>query len=95
MTSKTVTERKKPREMTGFVVSDKMDKTITVESYRMEKHPKYGKFVKKSSTFKVHSPKNEAKVGDKVLIFETRPMSKTKSWALKEIIEKAVKGNEQ
>lgn len=76
-------------EVTGEVVSNKMDKTISVLIYRMIRHKKYGKFVKKTSVFKAHDEKNEAKIGDIVKIRETRPLSKTKRWALAEIVEAA------
>lgn len=76
-------------EVTGEVVSNKMDKTIAVLIYRMIRHKKYGKFVKKTSVFKAHDEKNEAKIGDIVKIRETRPLSKTKRWALAEIVEAA------
>ena len=74
-------------EVTGLVVSDKMDKTISVQVSRRVKHAKYGKYVKKSSVFKAHDEKNVAKEGDIVRIHETRPLSKTKRWALAEVIE--------
>ena len=71
----------------GIVSSDKMDKTITVK-YK-EKHPIYGKFVNKTKKYHAHDEKNEAQVGDRVLLMETRPLSKTKRWRLVEILEKA------
>ena len=76
-------------EVVGEVVSDKMDKTISVLIYRMVKHPKYGKYVKKTSVFKAHDEKNQAKAGDIVKIRETRPLSKTKRWTLAEVVETA------
>lgn len=78
-------------EVVGEVVSNKMDKTIAVLIYRMIKHKKYGKYIKKTSVFKAHDEKNVAKIGDIVKIYETRPMSKTKRWALSEVVE-TVKG---
>jgi small subunit ribosomal protein S17 len=66
-----------------------MDKTIVVAVERKVKHPKYGKFVKKTTTFMVHDDKNECGSGDTVKIMETRPMSKNKRWRLVEILEKA------
>lgn len=78
-------------EVIGEVVSDKMDKTITVVTYRMVRHDKYGKYIKKTTVMKAHDEKNTAKVGDKVKIYESRPLSKTKRWILAEIIE-TVKG---
>lgn len=74
-------------EVLGEVVSDKMDKTISVLIYRTVKHSKYGKYIKKTSIFKAHDEKNEAKIGDMVRIHETRPLSKTKRWALSEIVD--------
>ena len=76
-------------EVVGEVISDKMDKTISVLIYRMVKHPKYGKYVKKTSVFKAHDEKNQAKAGDIVKIRETRPLSKTKRWTLAEVVETA------
>jgi small subunit ribosomal protein S17 len=81
--------RKLRKEKIGFVVSNKMEKTIVVEVERRIKHPKYGKFVKKSSRFMAQDDKNECGEGDKVRIAETRPLSKNKCWRLVEIIEKA------
>lgn len=83
--------RGRRNEVVGEVVSNKMDKTISVLIYRMVKHKKYGKFVKKTSVFKAHDEKNVAKIGDIVRIYETRPLSKTKRWALSEVVE-TVKG---
>ncbi len=73
---------------TGEVVSDKMDKTISVLIYRIVKHKKYGKYIRRSSVFKAHDEKNLAKEGDKVTISESRPLSKTKRWNLMEVIQK-------
>lgn len=73
----------------GIVSSDKMDKTITVTVKYKEKHPIYGKFVNKTKKYHAHDEKNECQIGDKVLLMETRPLSKTKRWRLVEIIEKA------
>ncbi|MBE0647495.1 MAG: 30S ribosomal protein S17 [Bacteroidales bacterium] len=80
--------RKLRKEKTGVVVSNGMDKSIVVEVERKVKHPKYGKFVKKSSRFMAHDETNECQAGDKVRIAETRPLSKNKCWRLIEIIEK-------
>jgi len=77
------------RTLTGKVVSDKMDKTITVLIERRVKHPIYGKYVSKSSKLKAHDESNECKIGDVVTIAESRPLSKTKSWALVKIEERA------
>jgi small subunit ribosomal protein S17 len=72
----------------GIVTSNKMDKTITVAVERKVKHPIYGKFVKKTTSFHAHDDKNECSIGDTVRIMETRPLSKTKRWRLAEVIEK-------
>ena len=79
----------KTRTVTGRVVSDKMDKTITVLVERKEKHPIYGKYVKRSTKLHAHDEKNECGVNDIVVIEETRPLSKTKRWKLQSIAEKA------
>lgn len=83
-------ERNNRRELVGTVVSDKMDKTITVLVETYKKHTLYGKRVKQSSKFKAHDENNAAKIGDKVRIMETRPLSKDKRFRLVEIVEKAV-----
>lgn len=77
------------KERVGQVVSNKMEKSITVAVQRKEKHPMYGKFVNKTSKFMAHDEKNECGIGDTVRILETRPLSKNKRWRLVEIIEKA------
>ena len=82
-------ERNTRKEIIGKVVSNKMDKTITVSVERKVKHPKYGKFVKKTSKFKAHDEKNECNVNDIVRVMETRPLSKDKRWRLVEIVERA------
>ena len=82
-------ERNLRKERTGTVVSDKMDKSITVRVDRKVKHPVYGKFQKKSTKFMAHDEKNECGIGDTVKIMETRPLSKLKIWRLIEILEKA------
>jgi len=74
---------------TGKVISNKMQKTITVQVERKVKHPVYGKYVKRSKKFLAHDEKNDCGVGDKVKITETRPLSKKKRWRLVEIIDKA------
>jgi small subunit ribosomal protein S17 len=73
----------------GYVVSDKMDKTVVVEVEDRVKHPLYGKVLRRSSKVKAHDEANTAGVGDLVLIMETRPLSATKRWRLVEILEKA------
>ncbi|PQJ10315.1 30S ribosomal protein S17 [Flavipsychrobacter stenotrophus] len=82
-------ERKSRKTRIGVVSSDKMEKTITITVERKVKHPLYGKFLKKSSSFHAHDESNSAGIGDVVRIMETRPLSKTKRWRLVEIIEKA------
>jgi len=82
-------ERNLRKERIGLVVSSKMDKSVVVAVETQEKHPIYGKFVKKTTKFVAHDEKNECGVGDKVLIMETRPLSKTKNWRVVEIVEKA------
>ncbi|KYG75349.1 MULTISPECIES: 30S ribosomal protein S17 [Roseivirga] len=77
------------KERVGVVTSNKMDKTITVAVQRKEKHPIYGKFVKKTTKFAAHDEKNDCGIGDTVKIMETRPLSKNKRWRLVEIIERA------
>ncbi len=77
------------RIQTAEVVSDKMDKSATVLIERKVKHPIYGKFVKKSTKLHIHDEKNECSVGDTVQISECRPISKTKSWTLVKVVEKA------
>ena len=77
------------RKVIGKVVSDKMDKTITVLVERKVKHPLYGKYMIRSSKLHAHDEKNECKSGDVVAISESRPLSKTKTWILQEIVEKA------
>ena len=77
------------KERIGLVVSDKMEKSIVVQIDHREKHPIYGKFVKKRTRFVAHDEKNECNIGDTVRIGETRPLSKNKCWRLVEIIERA------
>ncbi|SFE22974.1 30S ribosomal protein S17 [Thermophagus xiamenensis] len=77
------------KERTGIVVSNKMDKSIVVAVEIREKHPIYGKFVKKTKKFHVHDAENACNEGDMVRIMETRPLSKTKRWRLVEILERA------
>ncbi|WP_418223095.1 30S ribosomal protein S17 [Clostridium isatidis] len=82
-------ERGLRKKRIGKVVSDKMDKTIVVAVETKVKHPLYGKIVNRTTKFKVHDENNEAKINDKVLIMETRPLSKDKRWRLVEIVERA------
>ena len=82
-------ERNLRKTRVGKVVSDKMDKTIVVLIEDNVKHPLYGKIMKRSIKLKAHDENNECKIGDKVEIMETRPLSKDKGWRLVEVIEKA------
>ncbi len=85
-------ERNLRKTRIGVVKSNKMEKTITVTVERKVKHPIYGKFVKKTTSFHAHDEKNECTIGDVVRIMESRPLSKTKRWRLVEVIEKAKLG---
>lgn len=89
MTTELTTDRKLRKTRIGVVTSNKMEKTITVAVVRKLKHPKYGKFLKKTKKFHAHDEKNECNIGDTVKIMETRPLSATKRWRLVEIVEKA------
>lgn len=80
---------KRRREMTGVVLSTKADKTISVRIDRRVKHPVYGKIVRRSSKLAAHDERNECREGDVVTIVETRPISKTKSWRLGRVVERA------
>jgi small subunit ribosomal protein S17 len=82
-------ERNLRKEKIGQVVSNKMEKSITVVVGQRVKHPVYGKFINKSKKFTAHDEDNQCGIGDKVKIVETRPLSKNKRWRLVEIIEKA------
>ena len=84
-----MTNRGMRRTLVGQVVSDAMDKTITVRVERRVKHPVYGKFVRKSSKVHAHDEKNSCNVGDSVTVVECRPLSKTKTWVLKSIDERS------
>ncbi|RDV15214.1 30S ribosomal protein S17 [Pontibacter diazotrophicus] len=82
-------ERNLRKERSGTVVSNKMNKSITVKVESRMKHPIYGKFLKKSTKFMAHDENNDCNIGDTVRIQETRPLSKNKNWRLVEIIERA------
>ena len=71
----------------GLVISDKMDKTVVVKVVRLTQHKIYKKFIKRVSKFKVHDEKNECKIGDKIKIMETRPLSREKNWRVVQILE--------
>ncbi|MCK7459281.1 30S ribosomal protein S17 [Idiomarina aminovorans] len=84
-----MTEESRVRTLQGKVVSDKMDKTITVAIERRVKHPVYGKYITRTTKVHAHDEDNQCKTGDTVLVRECRPLSKNKSWALEEIVERA------
>jgi small subunit ribosomal protein S17 len=78
------------RQMTGTVVSNKADKTVTVLVERLVKHQMYHKYIRRRTKFAAHDSRNDCQIGDKVLMTETRPISKTKRWRVIKIVEKAV-----
>ncbi len=82
-------ERGKRKTLVGVVSSDKMDKTIVVAVNRMVLHPTYKKYIRKKKKVKAHDERNECHIGDRVLLIETRPLSKEKRWRVKEILERA------
>jgi small subunit ribosomal protein S17 len=84
------TEQGNRKTRVGVVVSDKMDKTVVVRVDSIVKHPVYKKFIKRRVTCKAHDERNECAIGDKVLLVETRPLSKDKRWRVREILEKNV-----
>ncbi len=84
-----MSERGNKRTLNGIVVSDKMEKTVSVEVERLVKHSMYNKYIRRKKKYKAHDATNECKVGDRVLIIESRPLSKEKNWKIKQIIEKA------
>jgi small subunit ribosomal protein S17 len=84
------TERGKRKTLVGVVVSDKMDKTVVVKVDHLVKHPVYKKYIKRRERYKAHDEQNTCAAGDKVLIVETRPLSRDKRWRVREIIEKNV-----
>ena len=83
-------ERGLRKTQTGIVISDKMDKTVVVQVDRLVKHPVYQKYVRRRAKFKAHDENNTCQKGDRVVICETRPLSKTKRWRVSQILEKAV-----
>ena len=78
------------KTQTGIVVSDKMDKTVVVQVDRLVKHPTYKKYERRRSKYTVHDENNTCQLGDRVVIRETRPLSKSKRWRVSQIVEKAV-----
>ena len=78
------------RQLTGVIISDKMDKTVVVLVERLVKHSWYHKYIRRQNRFAAHDENNSCRIGDKVKIIETRPLSKTKRWRINKIIEKAI-----
>ena len=87
--SEPATEQKDQRKIVGRVVSDKMDKTVSVAIERLVKHPVVGKYIRRTSKFMAHDENNECKTGDRVAISECRPIAKNKSWRVVDIVERA------
>jgi small subunit ribosomal protein S17 len=83
------TEEKRKRTLVGRVVSDKMDKTVSVAIERLIKHPAYGKYIRRTSKVMAHDESNECKMGDRVAISECRPVSKNKAWTVVNVVERA------
>ena len=77
------------KQLIGTIVSDKMDKTVTVQVERMVKHQFYHKYMRRRATFAAHDEQNACRMGDQVLIIESRPLSKTKKWRVSKILQKA------
>jgi small subunit ribosomal protein S17 len=84
-----MSDRGSRKTQIGIVVSDKMDKTVVVKVDRLVKHPVYSKYIKRAAKYKAHDAENTCKIGDRVMIVETRPLSKDKRWKIREIIEKS------
>jgi small subunit ribosomal protein S17 len=84
-----MSERGSRKTQVGVVVSDKMDKTVVVKVDRLVKHPVYNKYIKRSAKYKAHDMDNSCRIGDRVLIVETRPLSKDKRWKVRQVIEKS------
>jgi small subunit ribosomal protein S17 len=82
-------EREKRKTLVGVVTSDKMEKTVIVMVHRLVLHPVYKKYVRKRKKFKAHDEQNQCHMGDKVLLIETRPLSREKRWRVKEVLERA------
>ena len=89
MSSEKTLTRNLRKTRIGIITSDKLEKTITVSVERRVKHPLYGKFMKKTKKYHAHDEDNTARIGDRVRIMETRPLSKSKRWRLVEVIERA------
>jgi len=84
-----MSERGNRKTQVGIVVSDKMDKTVVVKIDRLVRHRVYNKYIKRSAKYKAHDDANSCKIGDRVLIVETRPISKDKCWKVRQIIDKS------
>jgi len=84
-----MTERGNRRTLQGVVVSNKMDKTVVVLTERLIKHPKFHKYLRRHVKYKAHDDRNGCNIGDKVLIIESRPLSKEKRWRVREVLERA------
>lgn len=83
-------EQRKPRKtLQGIVISNKMDKTVVVRTERLVKYPKFHKYIKRHATYKAHDEENSCGIGDRVLIAESRPLSREKRWRVRQVIEKA------
>jgi small subunit ribosomal protein S17 len=78
------------REVSGTVISNKMDKTVVVQVERLVKHPLYKKYIRRRNKFRAHDKDNACQIGDRVTLIESRPLSKTKRWRVSQIVEKAV-----
>ena len=89
MNTETATETKSLRTLTGRVVSNKMNKTIAVEIERLVKHPRYGKYIRRTTKLLAHDETNQSREGDTVTIAECRPLSRSKSWRLVAVVERA------
>jgi small subunit ribosomal protein S17 len=84
-----MSERGNRKTQSGVVVSDKMDKTVVVKVDRLVKHPVYNKYIKRTAKYKAHDEDNSCQIGDRVVIVETRPLSKDKRWKIRQIVEKS------
>lgn len=89
MEQETTAKARQARSLQGVVISDKMDKSITVQVERRVKHPLYKKFISRSTKFHAHDENNDSREGDKVVIQQCKPMSKTKNWRLVEVVQRA------
>ncbi len=89
MTQETEQTTRQARSLQGVVVSDKMDKSVTIQVERKVKHPLYKKYIRRSTKFHAHDENNDCRVGDTVVIEQCRPISKTKNWRLVEVVERA------